>query len=144
MKYAHHVVCCLFFFKQKTAYDMRISDWSSDVCSSDLVGSEYELDRPETLGSAAHCIRTNLDAPIAICTRLLPVLRARPEAAIVNVTSVLAIAPRAGGSVYCATTEGLRTYTKAIRHEMQDSTVRVIEALPTVVATTISAGRARK
>src|SRR3546814_6076413 len=36
--------CCLFilyfvffFFKQKTAYEMRISDWSSDVCSSDLV-----------------------------------------------------------------------------------------------------------
>src|SRR3546814_7131463 len=28
--------CYLFFFKQKTAYDMRISDWSSDVCSSDL------------------------------------------------------------------------------------------------------------
>src|SRR3546814_5985719 len=31
------VVCsCLFLFKQKTAYEMRISDWSSDVCSSDL------------------------------------------------------------------------------------------------------------
>src|SRR3546814_6556445 len=31
-------MCCFlcFFFKQKTAYDMRISDWSSDVCSSDL------------------------------------------------------------------------------------------------------------
>src|SRR3546814_3940785 len=28
----------VFFFKQKTAYEMRISDWSSDVCSSDLVG----------------------------------------------------------------------------------------------------------
>src|SRR3546814_6631217 len=28
--------CILFFFKQKTAYEMRISDWSSDVCSSDL------------------------------------------------------------------------------------------------------------
>src|SRR3546814_6189135 len=27
-----------FFFKQKTAYGMRISDWSSDVCSSDLIG----------------------------------------------------------------------------------------------------------
>src|SRR3546814_2540627 len=27
---------CFFFFKQKTAYDVRISDWSSDVCSSDL------------------------------------------------------------------------------------------------------------
>src|SRR3546814_2405857 len=29
-------MCCFFFFKQKTAYEMRISDWSSDVCSSDL------------------------------------------------------------------------------------------------------------
>src|SRR3546814_9532580 len=28
-----------FFFKQKTAYEMRISDWSSDVCSSDLGGA---------------------------------------------------------------------------------------------------------
>src|SRR3546814_4678787 len=33
---------CFFFFKQKTAYEMRISDWSSDVCSSDLL----QLDRP--------------------------------------------------------------------------------------------------
>src|SRR3546814_5242489 len=30
-------VCYFFFFKQKTAYEMRISDWSSDVCSSDLI-----------------------------------------------------------------------------------------------------------
>src|SRR3546814_7366746 len=30
-------LCFFVFFKQKTAYEMRISDWSSDVCSSDLV-----------------------------------------------------------------------------------------------------------
>src|SRR3546814_7391612 len=30
------LLCVFFFFKQKTAYEMRISDWSSDVCSSDL------------------------------------------------------------------------------------------------------------
>src|SRR3546814_1173867 len=30
------VMLCCFFFKQKTAYELRISDWSSDVCSSDL------------------------------------------------------------------------------------------------------------
>src|SRR3546814_3495992 len=30
------IFCIVFFFKQKTAYEMRISDWSSDVCSSDL------------------------------------------------------------------------------------------------------------
>src|SRR3546814_528495 len=37
-----HIFCSFsilfFFFKQKTAYEMRISDWSSDVCSSDLIG----------------------------------------------------------------------------------------------------------
>src|SRR3546814_8439523 len=32
------VFVLFFFFKQKTAYEMRISDWSSDVCSSDLLG----------------------------------------------------------------------------------------------------------
>src|SRR3546814_6169475 len=32
---------CFFFFKRKTAYEMRISDWSSDVCSSDLAGNKH-------------------------------------------------------------------------------------------------------
>src|SRR3546814_9642788 len=46
-----YVICFflfVFFFKQKTAYEMRISDWSSDVCSSDLkapyLAAVYELD----------------------------------------------------------------------------------------------------
>src|SRR3546814_14555037 len=43
-------VIIVFFFKQKTAYEMRISDWSSDVCSSDLagvVGVVVAVDRAE-------------------------------------------------------------------------------------------------
>src|SRR3546814_2966357 len=42
---------CFFFFKQKTAYEMRISDWSSDVCSSDLIG--FMLSFPISDGLAA-------------------------------------------------------------------------------------------
>src|SRR3546814_11927496 len=41
-------MCCysmFFFFKQKTAYEMRISDWSSDVCSSDLGSRQLSGDR---------------------------------------------------------------------------------------------------
>src|SRR3546814_10257525 len=34
--------CSFFFFKQKTAYEWRISDWSSDVCSSDLGSDDAE------------------------------------------------------------------------------------------------------
>src|SRR3546814_9416389 len=45
------IVCCFFFFfKQKTAYEMRISDWSSDVCSSDL----YPYHRRDGQPSLAH------------------------------------------------------------------------------------------
>src|SRR3546814_6930761 len=44
------VSCCVFFFKQKTAYDMRISDWSSDVCSSDLIPQLWDI--PETSGTS--------------------------------------------------------------------------------------------
>src|SRR3546814_4879916 len=61
-------MCCvfdrLFLFKQKTAYEMRISDWSSDVCSSDLqkrgaghgrpAPSVRSLPAPEVVESAAH------------------------------------------------------------------------------------------
>src|SRR3546814_5069892 len=44
------VFLCLyvFFFKQKTAYEMRISDWSSDVCSSDLADARFVQALPET------------------------------------------------------------------------------------------------
>src|SRR3546814_2054014 len=47
--YLYHLFYCLFFFfKQKTAYEMRISDWSSDVCSSDLAA----FDNPKAAGAA--------------------------------------------------------------------------------------------
>src|SRR3546814_16343982 len=39
MSFICDFICLFFFFKQKTAYEMRISDWSSDVCSSDLTGT---------------------------------------------------------------------------------------------------------
>src|SRR3546814_14447396 len=51
-----------FFFKQKTAYEMRISDWSSDVCSSDLSSMRTANSSPET---AHNCVTSALSLPIA-------------------------------------------------------------------------------
>src|SRR3546814_10291411 len=45
------LVVVFFFFKQKTAYELRISDWSSDVCSSDLV-PDFSLGRPRRPGGS--------------------------------------------------------------------------------------------
>lgn len=86
----------------------------------------------------------NLNAPIHLISSLMPVLRSRPEAMIVNVTSGLAIAPRAGGPVYCATKAGLRSYTQAIRHQLKDTNIHVLEALPPVVETKLTAGRGNR
>ncbi|HNW17877.1 MAG TPA: SDR family NAD(P)-dependent oxidoreductase [Sphingorhabdus lacus] len=83
----------------------------------------------------------NLNAPIHLIGHLLPGLLARPEATIVNVTSGLAIAPRAGGPVYCASKAGLRSFTQALRYNLRESNVHVIEALPPVVDTAMTRGR---
>ena len=83
----------------------------------------------------------NLNAPIHLITALMPMLRSRSEAMIVNVTSGLAIAPRAGGPVYCATKAALRSYTMALRAQLKGSRIHVLEALPPVVETKLTAGR---
>src|SRR3546814_15601397 len=53
------IFCIFFFFKQKTAYEMRISDWSSDVCSSDLYLNEPR--RVEEHGGGAIIIAAERD-----------------------------------------------------------------------------------
>src|SRR3546814_5303843 len=63
------VVVGFFFFKQKTAYELRISDWSSDVCSSDLAGvappDDTEYARPSSSVSleslASTCPSTSIN-----------------------------------------------------------------------------------
>src|SRR3546814_1787681 len=86
----------VFFFKQKTAYEMRISDWSSDVCSSDLLPAplsrtrgahvdEQPVDRfrrverrrrdPDREGAVAGAAQRFLDAPACRAARLARVHR---------------------------------------------------------------------
>ena len=91
--------------------------------------------------AADGCLYANLAAPIRLITALLPRLRERPQAAIVNVTSGLAIAPNTASSVYCASKAGLRSYTMALRAQLKGEPFQVIEALPPVVDTQMTATR---
>ncbi len=108
------------------------------------MSGNFGPDEPLDLELTDQAIFLNLNAPMHLIGLMLPMLQARPEACIVNVTSGLAIAPRAGGPVYCATKSGLRSFTQSLRHNLKDSNVHVIEALPPVVDTAMTADRASK
>lgn len=108
-----------------------------------LVDHDFRKAAPDPDASDA-AIYANLNAPIRLIVALLDTLKARPAAAIVNVTSGLAIAPAARTPVYCATKAGLRFYTLALRAQLAETNVRVIEALPPVVDTPMNEGNNMK
>src|SRR3546814_19189382 len=81
----------IFFFKQKTAYEMRISDWSSDVCSSDLHGyvrfdPVEQMQPAEVLAKARRALVEDQRGPVARSERAYTLeesrsgLRGRSEA----------------------------------------------------------------
>jgi uncharacterized oxidoreductase len=105
------------------------------------MGVDYDVGGDIDLADVDRCLFLNVTAPIHLATRLLPMLRARPEAMIVNVTSGLAIAPRAASPIYCATKAALRSFSMALRAQLKGSGVHVLEVLPPVVETKMTASR---
>ncbi len=78
-------------------------------------------------------ILVNLTAPIDLTLRLLPSLRGRRGASIVNIGSALAYVPMAAEPVYCASKAGLHSWSLSLRQQLRNDDVEMIEAmLPTV------------
>src|SRR3546814_5529302 len=81
----------MFFFKQKTAYEMRISDWSSDVCSSDLLSARWTPEASQdAMAQQGIDLETEITAALAqeitaeIDQTILANLRALPGAPAVT------------------------------------------------------------
>src|SRR3546814_16741049 len=94
--------CCVgfFVFKQKTAYEMRISDWSSDVCSSDLE-TEPDATTADALAEATTSITRTVSASAIICftvsgSTARRVARERPSAPVLMLTPRIDTARRMG------------------------------------------------
>lgn len=106
------------------------------------MGTAHDFrDAPPVEADDERTLWLNVHAPIRLIGRLMPVLRSRSEAMIVNVTSGLAIAPNAGSPLYCATKAALRSYTMALREQLKGTGIHVLEALPPLVDTAMTAGR---
>ncbi|REA64415.1 short-chain dehydrogenase [Dyadobacter luteus] len=82
---------------------------------------------------------TNYFSVIRLTEGLIPVLKAQPEAAIVNVTSIAAFAPGAYLPSYADSKAALRSYTLSLRHTFsKDTNIKVFELIPPLVNTEFS------
>ena len=65
------------------------------------------------------------------------------SAAVVNISSALAIVPKTSAPVYCATKAAIHTFSQALRYQMEDSlpAVRVYEVIPPLIDTQMTRGR---
>ncbi|CAN0596208.1 unnamed protein product, partial [Ectocarpus sp. 12 AP-2014] len=63
------------------------------------------------------------------------------ESALVNVSSGLAIAPKASAPVYCASKAFVRSYSVALRYQLEEHGIRVFDLAPPLVKTDMTAGR---
>ncbi|MGL5849976.1 MAG: SDR family oxidoreductase [Phycicoccus sp.] len=98
-----------------------------------------------TLPAMRHEVAVNLTAVVAVTAGLLPLLAAQSSAAVVNVTSGLAIAPKRSAPVYCATKAAVRSFTRALRYQCEAGApgVRVVDVVMPLVDTDMTRGRGR-
>ncbi len=90
------------------------------------------------LGTAEAIVATNLLGPIRLTEALLPHLLAEPKAAILTVTSGLAFVPSTWFPTYSATKAGLHSWTQALRRQLRDTSVEVVEIAPPYVQTELT------
>ena len=83
-------------------------------------------------------IATNLLVPIQLCKDFLPLLSNYPNAAIVNIGSILGSIGYAGSSIYCASKFGLRGFTESLRRELADTNINVIYFAPRATNTELN------
>jgi len=100
----------------------------------------YELNETPAYENAIAEIQTNYLSVIRLTDKLLPSLKEKAGAAIVNVTSVLAIAPSHDLPTYSATKAALHSYTQALRYSLANTRIKVFELYPPLVNTELSAG----
>lgn len=105
-------------------------------------GNRFALLNDQTPDDVRALMTTNLIAPIQLTQALLPHLRSRSEAMIVNVGSMFGAIGFPGYSIYCASKFGLRGFSEALARELSDSAVRVVYIAPRATRTGMNTGAA--
>lgn len=112
------------------------------INNAGIMRAEALLDQPDDLADMEATVTTNLLGPIRLTAALLPHLRKQPQATIMNVSSGLAFVPLVLTPTYSATKAALHSYTQALRFQLQDTSIDVVELIPPAVATDLMPGQA--
>ncbi len=85
----------------------------------------------------------DLIAPVKICAALMPLLKRSDDAMIVNISSGLALAPKAAAPVYCSAKAGLSSFSRSLRYQTEKDAphIKVADVILPIVATDMTAGR---
>lgn len=105
-----------------------------------IMRPEKLLAQQQNLTDAEATVTTNLLGPIRLTAALLPHLTKQAHAAIVNVSSGLAFVPLALTPTYCATKAAIHSYTQALRYQLKETAIEVLELIPPYVATDLMGG----
>lgn len=81
----------------------------------------------------------NLMAPVLLCHELIPMLKLKPEATILNVGSIFASIGHPGFVAYCTSKAGLRCFTEALSRELADTAIKVLYIAPRATKTKLNA-----
>jgi len=100
-----------------------------------------DLTRPVDLTRVRSEIETNLIAPLHLASLFAPHLRTKSHAAIVNISSGLAMVPLAFIPVYCATKAALHSLTLSLRYQLRETKIKVFEIAPPAVDTELGQDR---
>ncbi len=107
-------------------------------------GVQYNYDfteEPQLLSKIEYEVNVNLMGPIKLIALLLPTLQNNANAAIVNVSSGLALVPKMDAPIYCSTKAGIHIFSKSLRYQLDK--IKVFEIIPALVDTAMVAGRGK-
>jgi len=88
-------------------------------------------------------LNVNFLAPVLLAKAFIPGLSQHPAAAIINVSSGLALVPKEDAAIYCASKAALHSFSKTLRWQLEATPIRVFEVLPPLVETAMTAGRGK-
>ncbi|WP_406870882.1 SDR family NAD(P)-dependent oxidoreductase [Thioclava sp. 'Guangxiensis'] len=118
-------------------------DLDTVILNAGIMEPEDYTSDPVSTEVAHRVIATNLTAPVEMAAGFLPHLRAQPRAALVTVSSGLAFVPKATTPLYSASKAAIHSWSQSLRHQLRDTSVRVHEIAPPLVATELTPGQSQ-